>query len=250
MSGVAQDGPFGLTTQAQFEYAGSELTLFASAHNWKSYWAKQICPLISGDVLEVGAGMGANTAYLHKGAHREWVCLEPDSRLVSHLKARLKHGALPRDLEVVCGTIEALEPSRKFDTIIYIDVLEHVPDDRAELELAASRLRPGGRLIVLSPAHQWLFSPFDAAIGHFRRYNRPMLRRLSPALLELQRVWYLDSVGLALSSANRLLLKQSMPAKGQLRLWDRCIVPMSRLLDRLFFESVGKSVIAVWRRKE
>ena len=66
--------------------------------------------------------------------------------------------------------------------------LEHIEDDREGLKLAAAHLRPGGRTIVLSPAHQWLFTPFDAAIGHFRRYNRSMLRSISPPELRIERL--------------------------------------------------------------
>jgi SAM-dependent methyltransferase len=130
-----------------------------------------------------------------------------------------------RGYEIVCGTLESLEASQ-FDTIIYIDVLEHIENDRKELEAAAALLRAGGRLIVLSPAHQRLFTPFDAAIGHFRRYSRPMLRSISPSSLRLEQVWYLDSVGLLLSAANLLFLRQSMPTKAQLALWGQCVIPL------------------------
>jgi hypothetical protein len=125
--------------------------------------------------------------------------------------------------------------------------LEHISNDREELSQAALHLRPGGHVIVLSPAHQRLFSPFDATIGHFRRYNRPMLRTISPASLRLERMRYLDCAGLILSAANMLLLRQSMPTKAQLRFWDRWIIPISRVFDRLFLYSVGKTIIAVWR---
>lgn len=63
-----------------------------------------------------------------------------------------------RRFETICGTLEALA-ALAFDTIIYIDVLEHIEDDREELNRAASHLRPGGHLIILSPAHQKLFTP-------------------------------------------------------------------------------------------
>jgi hypothetical protein len=137
----------------------------------------------------------------------------------------------------------------EFDTIVYIDVLEHVEDDRRELENAASRLRAGGRLIVLSPAHQWLFSPLDTAFGHFRRYNRTTLCRVSPPSLRLDRLFYLDSVGLLLSSANLLLLRQSMPTKTQMHIWDGLTIPISRILDRCLANSVGKSIVGIWRRE-
>ena len=73
------------------------------------------------------------------------------------------------------GTLSELSDSDKFDTILYMDVFEHIEDDRAELERAAAQLAPDGHLIVLAPAHQWLFTPFDESIGHYRRYSRRTL---------------------------------------------------------------------------
>ena len=232
---------------SELKDVGSELDLFAAVWNWKAYWSRQIRPFLVGDILEVGAGIGSNTRFLDPGGPGRWVCLEPDPELIVQLVKNLGETEPPRTYETVCGTLESLA-EQKFDTIIYIDVLEHIDNDREELNQAASHLRPGGHLIVLSPAHQRLFSPFDAAIGHFRRYNRPMLRAISPARLQLERTQYLDCAGLILSAANRLLLRQSMPTKSQLRFWDRWVVPISRVFDRLFLYSVGKTIIAVWRR--
>jgi 2-polyprenyl-3-methyl-5-hydroxy-6-metoxy-1,4-benzoquinol methylase len=231
-----------------FKYVGSELELFAAVHNWKSYWSGRVRPLIAGDTLEVGAGIGTNTPYLDSGGNRRWVCLEPDPLLTAQLTSNLSSTGKGRDYEVRCGTLQSMEASQ-FDTIVYIDVLEHIENDREELEAAAGRLRPGGRVIVLSPAHQRLFTPFDAAIGHFRRYNRAMIEAITPASLQLEQVSYLDSAGLLLSGANRFFLRQSMPTKAQLAFWDRCIVPVSRVLDRCFFNTVGKSIVATWRRE-
>jgi len=228
--------------------AGSELELFATVCNWKSYWSRQIRPFITGDVLEVGAGIGSNTPFLDSGGIQRWVCLEPDPLLIDQLTENLKQTNDPRRYETVCGTVQTLDADQQFDTIIYIDVLEHIENDRVEVNIAASRLRPGGRVIVLSPAHQWLFTPFDAAIGHFRRYNRLTLRSITPSDLSLEHLMYLDSAGLAASAANLLLLRQSMPTKAQLRFWDRWMVPISQALDKMLLHSVGKSIVAVWRR--
>jgi 2-polyprenyl-3-methyl-5-hydroxy-6-metoxy-1,4-benzoquinol methylase len=234
----------------EFKYVGSELDLFAVALNWKTYWSGQLRPFIKGNVLEVGAGIGSNTRFLDpQGGAGRWTCLEPDPELTSKLIESVGNLDSGRSYEVVCGTLESM-PSRQFDTILYIDVLEHIEKDREELKSAASHLRPGGHLIVLSPAHQRLFSPFDAAIGHFRRYNRAMLRAISPAGFLLERMRYLDSAGMILSAANMLLLRQSMPTAAQLRFWDLCIVPISRVFDKLLLYSIGKTVIAVWRRPE
>jgi len=235
---------------SEFKYVGSELDLFAAALNWKTYWSGQVRTFLKGDILEVGAGIGSNTGFLDpQGGAGQWTCLEPDPELTKQLRDSFQRLHTRRSYEAICGTLESM-PSRQFDTILYIDVVEHIEKDKEELERAALRLRPGGHLIVLSPAQQRLYSQFDAAIGHFRRYNRRMLRAISPAGFQPMRMRYLDSAGMILSAANRLLLRQSMPTAAQLRFWDRCVVPISRVLDKLLFYSVGKTVIAVWRRPE
>lgn len=228
-------------------YVGSELELFAAVRNWKTYWSRQIRPFIHGDVIEVGAGIGSNTPFLDPGGEHRWVCLEPDPLLLAQLTKTLNE-TTGHQYETVCGTLQTFDGSQRFDTIIYIDVLEHIANDREELNIAADRLRPGGRIIVLAPAHQWLFSPFDAAIGHFRRYNRSMLRSISPAGLTVEQLIYLDSAGLTASAANLLFFRQSMPTKAQLRFWDHWIIPVSQVVDKLLLHSVGKSIVAIWRR--
>lgn len=229
-----------------FTYIGSELELFAEVRNWKAYWAKTIAPFIHGDVIEVGAGLGSNTPYLDSATQGRWVCLEPDSNLAEELNRNLHNPGRPH--EIVTHTIDSLDRNKQFDTAIYIDVLEHIEDDKKELELAAELLRSGGRIIVLSPAHQWLFTPFDAAIGHYRRYNRTGLRSLAPRGLALEKIFYLDSAGLLLSAANRLIMRQSMPTKAQLAFWDGWVIPLSRTLDKYLRNSIGKSIVAVWKR--
>jgi SAM-dependent methyltransferase len=233
---------------SEFHYVGSELDLFAAATNWKAYWAHKIQPYIAGDVLEVGAGIGSNTALLSPGANGRWVCLEPDPNLTAQLIENLKQPNGVSRFECICGTLASLPDSDRFDTIVYIDVLEHIEDDAAELTRAATRLRPGGRIIVLSPAHQWLFTPFDKSIGHFRRYNRSSLRAASPSAAKLESIFYLDAFGILASAANQLFLRQSMPTKAQIGLWDKWIVPASRVLDPLLLSSVGKSIVGVWRK--
>lgn len=233
-----------------FKYVGSELELFADVHNWKSYWSRRIRPFIAGDVLEVGAGIGSNTPFLDPRRQGRWVCLEPDAQLVAQLSRNLAQLESPREYEAVAGTIGSQIGRRPFDTVVYIDVLEHIENDREELGNAASILRAGGRIVVLAPAHQSLFTPFDAAIGHFRRYNRAMFRAIAPPGLHLEQLFYLDCAGLLLSAANRLLLRQSMPTRAQLQVWDRWFIPVSRILDPCFFHRLGKSIVAVWRLGE
>lgn len=235
-------------SQPSFEYVGTELDLFAGASNWRDYWASFVRPLLGEDVLEVGAGIGSVTRLLHVAGQR-WTALEPDPELAQRTRAVLDADRIGNGVEVVCGSIDDLPVGRSFDTAIYIDVLEHIENDQEEVRRAFDRLRPGGRLVVLAPAHQWLFTPFDKAVGHFRRYGRARLRSLRPENGSEELAIYLDAAGLLASGANRVLLRSAAPTHQQIQLWDRRLVPTSRLIDPLLRHSIGKSVLVVWRKQ-
>jgi 2-polyprenyl-3-methyl-5-hydroxy-6-metoxy-1,4-benzoquinol methylase len=227
-------------------YVGQELDLFARAENWKRYWSAQIEPFLGESVLEVGAGIGASTEIFKDSRRSSWVCLEPDPALAKRIAEKIERGDLPKYCTVSIGTIADLPAEARFDSIVYIDVLEHIQNDRDELARAARLLHPQGTLVVLAPAHQYLFSPFDESIGHFRRYSRRSLLDLMPGGLTVRCSRYLDSVGMCASLANKLLLKKPLPSERDIRLWDKRMVPISRVLDPIFGYSVGRSVFAVW----
>jgi len=231
-----------------YQYVGSELELFAAVTNWKTYFARVLAPFISGDVLEVGAGMGSNTPFLQTEGVRTWTCLEPDFELAQRISRRIATGELPSHCRVVAGTLDQVAPSSRFDAILYIDVLEHIAGDREELAKAAEHLSSGGRLVVLAPAHQSLYSPFDAAVGHHRRYNSASLVALHPPGCRPTASMMLDCAGLLASLANRMVLAAAQPTAGQLAFWDKVLVPISRVLDGATGRSLGKTVVAVWSR--
>jgi SAM-dependent methyltransferase len=228
-------------------YPGGELELFAEATNWKTYCAGILRPFIAGRVLDVGAGIGANIRFMHNPGVVCWTSIEPDPALAGRIEAGMAAGALPPNCRVIGGTIADLDPRERFDTILYLDVLEHIAEDRAELARAARCLAPGGRLIVLAPAHRFLFSPFDAAIGHHRRYSASELVGLGPSGCSLIACRMLDSAGFFASLGNRLLLSRSMPSRGQIMFWDKFLVPLSRRLDAALAYRFGKTVVAVWQ---
>jgi SAM-dependent methyltransferase len=228
-----------------FEYVGSELDLFRDCTRWKRYFGSLLRPHIGRDVVEVGAGMGANTPFLKHSGVKTWVCVEPDAALAD----QISNAVVAPNLQVRVGkSADVFSDGELFDTAIYVDVLEHIENDKAEAAAICRRLRPGGKLVVLCPAHNYLFSPFDAAIGHYRRYDARMMKALEPIGMRLVSLRYLDAVGFLASLANRLLLKQSMPTRKQLAAWDRFMVPLSVYVDPLLGYRFGKSILGVWEK--
>ena len=236
------------TPARPYSYVGSELELFADAVHWKRYFRSAFADRLTGDVLEVGAGIGETARHLIDGRQRSWLCLEPDERLASKLREWAEGGSVIPRPNVQIGTTQDIDSRSRFDTILYIDVLEHIEDDRAEMARAASLLSPRGTVIVLSPAFQQLFSEFDRSVGHYRRYTRSSLAAVMPPSLRKVRLKYFDSVGFMASLANRALLRQDLPTKQQIALWDSVMIPASRVIDPLIAHSFGRSVIAVYER--
>jgi len=229
-----------------YQYPGEELDLFAHANNWKSYFASLLRPYIGGDVLEVGAGIGATTRTLFNESVDSWVALEPDAELAARF--RIATSDMRPIPECIDGTLDGLDASLRFDTILYIDVLEHIADDKSELRNAAKHLSPGGALIVLSPAFPSLYSEFDRALGHERRYTARSLASVFPDGLSQAALFYADSLGALLSLGNRFGTRQEKPKASQIQLWDRVVIPISRFIDPIIGRSAGRSVIAVYRR--
>lgn len=229
-----------------FKYQGDELALFQYAKHWKAYFSKEIRPFIKGNVLEVGAGIGATTLLLNDGKAKIWLMLEPDLQMSVVLKEKIETGELPVNCRVQTGTIDDMHPG--FDTIIYIDVLEHIEADAAEIKKAAALLNTGGHIVVLSPAFRSLYNPFDKAIGHYRRYNKRMLRNITPPGLEPVSFRYYDSTGYFAALMNKILLRKKYPTQKQVLFWDNWLVPVSKITDKLFFHGFGKSIIGAWKK--
>ena len=232
----------------EITYIGKELELFQHATVWKKYYASILKPYIKGNVLEVGAGIGNTTDYLCDGTHVKWLCLEPDPALFKKLQDKIQNKELPSCCYAVKGVTSDLEKDLKFDTILYIDVIEHIDNDPQELQRATEFLATEGSLIVLVPAHQSLYNSFDKAIGHFRRYNKKRLLSIVPNSLQRKKLIYLDTVGLLALMMNKYLLKQDYPTLKQINFWNKFMVPVSRTLDRIVGYNLGKTLVGIWKK--
>lgn len=232
-----------------YNYPGSELELFSHASNWKSYWSTKLGKYLGKSLLEIGAGIGGNLNYYIHSQTESVTLVEPDTKLFNQLSKKCAAYSSNVKAKAVNGDISAVAKEKQiFDSILYIDVLEHIKNDKEQLFKASKLLKPEGSIIILAPAHNFLYSPFDKSVGHYRRYCKRTLASATPYSLRLDKVFYLDSAGLILSLANRLILKQSMPSKKQIRFWDSRIIPISTILDKILNYRIGKTTIGVYKK--
>lgn len=233
------------------DYIGDELDLFKNATNWKSYFSGKLSPYISGHVLEVGAGIGINTPFLCRKETSakvdSWTLLEPDPHLAARIPKSLP-GDLAIETKVINGTITSAR-EQIYDTIIYIDVMEHIEHSHKEVALAKEHLSKDGRLIILAPAFNWLYNAFDKRIGHFRRYDKAVLRSEIDGRLAEEKLFYLDSIGLLASVANKLFLHKSLPSHKDIHFWDKKLLPLSKVCDPVIGYAFGKSLIGIYKNQ-
>jgi SAM-dependent methyltransferase len=231
-----------------FHHPEAPLRDLEHARNYNLWLFERARPHLGPQVLDAGAGLGTFTELAAAEADRV-VALEPDPAFVRNLERRF---AGRRDVTVLCAELNALTPSllgTRFDAALCLNVLEHIPDDLDALVRLRDMLRPGGRLLLLVPAHERLYGAYDRAAGHVRRYSRDSLRvALDAAGLEIRELRYVNPLGaLAWLVAIRLARRGELPSAG-LRLFDR-LVPLLRTLDRLRLP-FGQSLWAVAQPRE
>jgi SAM-dependent methyltransferase len=208
----------------------------------------EISPWLGQRVLEVGCGIGTYTAEMAVGA-RKIVAMDMERAFVDEAVRRL--GQHP-NVRLICGDAteaDALKPNDEaFDTVVLLDVLEHIEDDVALLAGLRARLAPGGHLVLKVPAMPSLYSPMDEAIGHWRRYDKKVLIEvISRAGLEVVRVWAFNAAAVPGWWWNGRVRKLRSPPQEQVALYNR-LVPVLRPLDRLARLFCGASLLAVARR--
>jgi SAM-dependent methyltransferase len=226
---------------ADEELAGT-LESLDGAGNYAKWIFKLIEPHLGDQVLEVGAGHGTFTEMLARTAKRVVAC-DLSERCADRLRDRFSGD---EHVEVLHGSIDSAAAYGPFDSVVLINVLEHIKDDNGALRDALSHLKPGGRVILWVPAFSFLYSDFDRRIGHHRRYGRTGLRtQLADAGYEVQTVSYVNAVGAVAWLVLARLLRRTPTGSAPVRVFDKYFVPVLRPLEGRWSPPFGQSVVAI-----
>ena len=200
-------------------------------------------------VLEVGCGVGNVTNLLQDRELVVGIDMEPEC---IGERAR-KFSSYP---SIISECLDVLDPAflsfekYGFDSILCLNVLEHVSDERKALEHMHSILRPGGRVILILPAFESLYGPIDSNLGHFRRYSKRHIAELAESLgFEMPVSHYMNSVGFFGWWFNARILRKTEQSENQIKFFDSWIVPTLSRVEALVHPPCGQSVFAVLRKK-
>ncbi len=220
------------------------LAVLSTVYNYNHWIFAAVRDYLGPRVVEVGSGVGNITQFLLNAD--EVACLEPFEPYYQFLSKRFeKHLnlAVYRNLIEECPNDRL--PAGAFDSVLCLNVLEHIQDDVRALRCMREMLRPGGRVIVLVPALPCLYGEMDKAMGHVRRYTLASLRRaFADAGLRPQCGHYMNMAGvLGWWWHGRIRRKANIPETATLT-FDR-LVPFLSAIERLIPVLFGQSVVMV-----
>jgi spermidine synthase len=230
-----------------FSYSGTELDAMAEARNYYEWILDWAGPYINNRVVEVGAGLGNfAAALLRECSVSELWLVEPAENLFPHLAKRFEAEARVRILR---GYLHECTSLSGIDSLIAVNVVEHVRNDSEFLRLAFSILAPGGTVILFAPALASLYGSLDEAFEHYRRYSKSELAsKLSQARFCVEAIRYFNFPGIVTWFLAGRVLRRRTLQPAQVRLYDRWMVPWVSKVEQWWEPPLGQSLLAIARK--
>lgn len=219
-------------------------TRLAKAENYNTWIYENISPFLGNRILEIGCAIGNLTKFF---LDREWVTsLDTSEDFCNRMRARFGDR---KNFEVFYGDAAGKEmltlSSRYFDTVVCLNVLEHIEDDVTALRNMFVVLIPGGKLVLLVPAFQALYGTMDAADHHYRRYGKKELKiKLEGVGFQARKIFYMNALGILGWYINGKILKRQIIPEKQLASYNK-IIPIVKKIERILPPPFGQSLIAI-----
>ena len=224
------------------KYIGEELENFNHASFWRRYTLSKVIKYIKGkNVLEVGSGIGSFSEILLKHVG-QLTLIEPDQDYYNLLKKKFEKSSKIKN--IYNGTVSNIK-SEKFDIIIHFQVLEHIKDDNEEILRNLELLNNEGYMIICVPSFMSLYSKFDKAVGHYKRYIKEDFLKFKLNKNKIIKMMYIDSSGYIIYRLFSFFLNSEYPNKYMILIWDKIFIPISIILDKIFFYKIGKNLISI-----
>jgi len=218
------------------------------AKNYFAWQSRLVLPELGRRVIEIGCGIGNFTQRLL--TRESVVAIDIEAGCIERLRERYPNQpnlhAFVREAGAGLADLKAFHP----DSIVCLNVLEHIADDVTALRNMASLLThglpPGGVIVLIVPAFQSLYGPIDRNLGHHRRYSRQSMTGIAAnAGLKVRRMHYINFPGFFGWWINAHILRRQAQSAAQIELFDRFIVPLISRVESLIHPPFGQSLFCV-----
>lgn len=231
----------------EVKYVGTDLEAMDFAEKYHRWILELFEPFIGKHIVEVGAGTGSFSKLLLE-TDPDSLCLIEPSGMYDGLKdnvPQLPLISLHQDIFTrVADQLEHM--SQRPDTFFYVNVLEHIEDDRAELTTVHRVLANGGNICIFVPAMKLLYSDFDKQLGHFRRYKKSdLLQKCEEAGFRVRLARYFDFPGMLPWFIKYRILRSLSMESNLVRMYDNVAVPVIKRVENIVRPPVGKNLLVV-----
>lgn len=219
-----------------------------NVNNYNRWIYDNIKPYIGRNILEIGCGIGNITDYFITPG-RKITGIDIEDRFVNF--AREKYKNTPG---VTITTGDALNPGcalpgMSFDTVVLLNVLEHIEKDHEAVKCIFNLLEPKGRAVILVPAMKFAYGELDSQLGHHKRYEKPdMMKVYTDNGFEIEKMFYMNWIGAFGWAFNSRILKRKLIPASQAGIMDKLLVPIMKPLENLIKPPFGQSLIAIGKK--
>jgi len=227
------------------KYPEVALERFDKASLWIKYVVFKIKRFLKNDILEVGAGFGSFTRSYMKNFHSVTLT-DADDNSFNLLKQNFLND---QNVNIIKSSVKDI--GKKFNTILYFNVLEHIEEDKLEIKNALEKLNNKGYLIILVPAHQKIYSKLDKAVGHYKRYDIEFFKNNRFENSKIVKLYFLDVFGYLLYYANKIFFKgETYPSNLKIFIWDKIFTPLTIVIDFLTAYKFGKNILCIYQKND
>ena len=229
----------------KFVYKGTDLEAMSFAQNYHNWIYELISAHLGKSIAEIGSGVGNFTKFLLREKDVKIDAYEPCSKM--HNKNMY---ALHKQVNCINDNFERKSSTRLnfYDSIVFINVLEHIEDDISALKTSHRILNSKGKIVIFVPALKFLYSKFDHSIGHFRRYSKSELLSITEKSgFKVLNCKYFDSFGIIPWFFFMKVLNATLNHKNTLY-YDRLVVPWLKILEKYISPPLGKNLLLVAKK--
>jgi len=233
--------------ETRLTYTLDDQARMSLAKNYFAWQSRLVLPELGQRVVEIGCGIGNFTQSLL--TRESVVAIDKVPACIERLRERYPDQpnlhAIVREAGADLDDLKAFQP----DSVVCLNVLEHIEDDVTTLRSMASILSPSGVIVLIVPAFDALYGPIDRNLGHYRRYSRNSITRTAElAGLRARRLHFINFPGFFAWWFNSHILRREDQSASQIGIFDRFIVPVISRLEAVFHPPLGQSLFCVLER--
>lgn len=219
----------------------------AEATNYYRWIIDSFAGALGKRIVEVGAGIGTvSELVLRRASPKELLLIEPAGNNIPELRRRFDGDSR---VSIHHGYLEELGDTISADTVIAVNVMEHVERDNEFLRAARNTLARDGALLLLVPAVPAIYGSLDHAFDHYRRYTRSALEKMLLSTgFQIEQLHYLNFIGVAAWFVAGRILHRTTLGRAQVRLYDRLVIPWLRQIESRIRPPIGQSLLAIARK--